>query len=53
VQAEKIDEDQLNTLKNGYERVVAQEDLTAYLSSLRSRYKIDINRSLLENQERQ
>jgi peptidyl-prolyl cis-trans isomerase D len=53
VQAEKIDEDQLNTLKNGYERVVAQEDLTAYLLSLRSRYKIDINRSLLENQERQ
>ncbi|MDR0441188.1 MAG: SurA N-terminal domain-containing protein [Candidatus Accumulibacter sp.] len=53
VQAEKIDEDQLNTLKNGYERVVAQEDLTAYLAGLRSRYKIDINRSLLENQESQ
>jgi peptidyl-prolyl cis-trans isomerase D len=49
VRMEKIDEGQLNTLKSGYERVVAQEDLGAYLLSLRSRYKIDINRSLLED----
>jgi peptidyl-prolyl cis-trans isomerase D len=51
VQAEKTDEGQLSALKNGYENVVAQEDLAAYLSSLRSRYKIDINKPLLENQE--
>ncbi|MDR2614765.1 MAG: SurA N-terminal domain-containing protein [Candidatus Accumulibacter sp.] len=49
---EKIDENQLQALKTGYTRVVAQEDLAAYLSSLRSRYKIDINRSLLENRDR-
>jgi peptidyl-prolyl cis-trans isomerase D len=51
VQAEKTDEGQLGSLKRGYESVVAQEDLAAYLSSLRSRYKIDINKPLLENQE--
>jgi peptidyl-prolyl cis-trans isomerase D len=51
VQAEKTDEGQLSALKSEYENVVAQEDLAAYLSSLRSRYKIDINRPLLENQE--
>jgi peptidyl-prolyl cis-trans isomerase D len=53
VQAEKIDEDRRKALKSRYENVVAQEDLAAYLSGLRSRYKIDINHSLLENQERQ
>jgi peptidyl-prolyl cis-trans isomerase D len=53
VRAEKIDEGQLDALKSGYENVIAQEELTAYLSSLRSRYEIDINRTLLENQERQ
>jgi peptidyl-prolyl cis-trans isomerase D len=49
---EEIDKDQLAALKNGYEGIVAQEEIVAYLSSLRSRYKIDINRSLLEDQER-
>jgi peptidyl-prolyl cis-trans isomerase D len=53
VQVEKPDEGQLDAFKSEYENVVAQEDFSAYLSSLRSRYKIDINRSLLENQERE
>jgi len=53
VQPEKIDENQLKSLKAEYAGVVAQEDLSAYLSSLRSRYKIDINKSLLESRERQ
>jgi peptidyl-prolyl cis-trans isomerase D len=46
-------EDQLKSLKSEYAGIVAQEDISAYLSSLRSRYKIDINQSLLENRERQ
>ncbi|MDR2112027.1 MAG: SurA N-terminal domain-containing protein [Candidatus Accumulibacter sp.] len=52
-QPEKIDENQLKALKDGYAGIVAREDVSAYLSSLRSRYKIDINQSLLENRERQ
>jgi len=52
-QPEGTDENQLKALKNGYAGIVAQEDISAYLSSLRSRYKIDINQSLLENRERQ
>ena len=52
VQPEKIDENQLNTLKAEYDSLVAQDDLSAYLSGLRARYKIDINKSLLEVKER-
>lgn len=52
-QPEKIDENQLKALRAEYASVVAQEDLAAYLSSLRSRYKIDVNKSLLESRERQ
>ena len=52
-QTEKIDENQLKALRNEYANVVAQEDLSTYLSSLRSRYKIDVNKALLENRERQ
>jgi peptidyl-prolyl cis-trans isomerase D len=51
-QPEKSDENRLQALKAGYARIVAQEDFAAYLSSLRSRYKIDINQSLLENRDR-
>jgi peptidyl-prolyl cis-trans isomerase D len=51
-QTEKIDENQLKALKEQYANIMAQEDFSAYLSSLRSRYKIDINRSLLESRER-
>ncbi|MDR0378840.1 MAG: SurA N-terminal domain-containing protein [Candidatus Accumulibacter sp.] len=49
---EEVDENRLEALGAGYMRVVAQEDLAAYLSSLRSRYKVDINLSLLENRDR-
>ena len=52
-QPEKIDEGQLKALRAEYGSVVAQEDLSAYLSSLRSRYKIDINKAALEPRERQ
>lgn len=51
-QPEKIDPKQLEALRNQYTEIVAQEDLSAYLSSLRARYKIDVNKSLLENRER-
>lgn len=53
VQPEKIDANQLKALRTEYAGIVAQEDLSAYLSSLRSRYKIDVNTSLLEAKERQ
>ncbi len=52
-QPEKIDEGQLKALRTEYVSIVAQEDLSAYLSSLRSRYKIDINKAALEPRERQ
>lgn len=52
-QPEKVDEAQLKALRAEYASVVAQEDLSAYLSSLRLRYKIDVNKSLLESRERQ
>lgn len=52
-QPEKIDEDQLKALRAEYGSIVAQEDLSAYLSSLRSRYKIDVNKAALEPRERQ
>ena len=52
-QPEKIDEDQLKALKTEYAGIVAQEDLSAYLSSLRARFKVDVNTALLENKERQ
>ncbi|GHU06269.1 peptidylprolyl isomerase [Betaproteobacteria bacterium] len=50
VQPEKVDENQLKALKDEYAGVISREDLSAYLSSLRSRYKIDINKSLLERE---
>jgi peptidyl-prolyl cis-trans isomerase D len=52
-QPEKIDENQLKALKSEYATIVAQEDLSAYVSGLRSRYKIDVNAALLETRERQ
>ena len=52
-QTEKVDENQLKALRNEYANLVAQEDLSSYLASLRARYKIDVNKSLLEGRERQ
>lgn len=50
---EKIDEAQRKALQTEYGAIVAQEELAAYLSALRARYKININTSLLENRDRQ
>jgi peptidyl-prolyl cis-trans isomerase D len=52
VRPEKTDENQLQAIKAEYARLLAQEDLAAYLSSLRSRYGVDINQALLESRER-
>ena len=52
-QPEKIDEARRKGLQNEYASIIAQEDLSAYLSSIRSRYKIVINKSLVEAKERQ
>ncbi len=51
-QPEKIDDTQLKALKAEYSTVVAQGDLSAFVSGLRSRYKIDVNTTLLEPRER-
>ncbi|MBK8744547.1 SurA N-terminal domain-containing protein [Propionivibrio sp.] len=40
-------------LQREYTTIVAQEDLSAFLVGLRSRYKIDINKAALEPKERQ
>ena len=53
IQAETVNENQLKALRTEYASIVAQEDLSAYLSSLRSRYKIDINKAALEPKDRQ
>jgi len=51
-QPEKVDDNQLKALKAEYATIVAQGDLSAYVSGLRSRYKIDVNAALLEPRER-
>ncbi len=53
IQPEAINENQLKALRTEYASIIAQEDLSAYLSSLRSRYKIDINKAALEPKDRQ
>lgn len=53
IQPETVNENQLKALRTEYASIVAQEDLSAYLSSLRSRYKIDINKVALEPKDRQ
>ena len=50
-QPEEIDEKQLEMLRNQYDAITAQENLSAYLFDLRSRYKIDINKAFLEGKE--
>ncbi len=49
---EKLDDDRRRALQDQYAGILAQEDLSAYLNALRMRYKIDINKSLLETRER-
>ncbi len=50
---EKLDEAKRKALQGEYGSIVAQEDLSAYLSGLRQRYKIVINKQLVESKERQ
>jgi peptidyl-prolyl cis-trans isomerase D len=50
---EKVDEAQRKALQTEYGAIVAQEELAAYLTALRARYKININTSLLESRDRQ
>ena len=48
-----LDDAKRKSLRDEYTAIVAQQDAAAYLSSLRQRYKIEINTSLLESRERQ
>ena len=50
---EKIEEAQLKALRTEYGSVVAQDELSALLTSLRSRYGVEINQSALASRERQ
>ena len=52
-QPEKIEEAQLKALRTEYGSIVAQEELSALLTSLRSRYGVEINQSALASRERQ
>ena len=47
-----VDADKRRVLQRDYENMTAQEDFTAYLTGLRQRYKIEINKAVLENKER-
>ncbi len=49
---ETLDENQRKALQTQYGALVAQEDASAYVNSLRKRYKIDVNKSALEGKER-
>lgn len=45
---DKVDDDRRRVLQRDYTTLVAQEDFAAYLSSLRKRYKVEINKAALE-----
>ena len=47
---EKLDAEMRKRLQAEFGSIIAQQDLAAYLASLRSRYKISINESLLEKE---
>jgi peptidyl-prolyl cis-trans isomerase D len=47
-----VDEKRREALQREYSTVLGQEDFAAYLSGLRSRYKIDINKSALDSKQR-
>ena len=52
-QPENLDVAKRKKFQSEYGEIIAQQDLSAYLSGLRLRYKIDINKSALESRERQ
>ena len=49
---ETVDADKRRVLQRDYENMTAQEDFAAYLAGLRQRYKVEINKSVLEAKER-
>lgn len=51
-QPEKLDETKRQQLHQEYTNLSSQEDFGAYLSALRSRYKVVINKSALDNPNR-
>lgn len=48
-QAESANENQRKVLQSEYGTIVAQEDFAAYLTALRARYKVEINKASLES----
>ena len=52
-QPEKLEDAKRKAIRDEYTTIVAQQDVAAYLSSLRQRYKIEVNTGLLESRERQ
>lgn len=52
-QPEKIDDKMRKGFQREYASILAQEDFAAYLASLRTRYKVSINKALLGTKEQQ
>ena len=48
---DKIDEGKRRVLQSEYTALVSQEDFAAYLAGLRQRYKVEINKSVVESKE--
>jgi peptidyl-prolyl cis-trans isomerase D len=49
---EKLDESKQRVLQNDYTAMAAQEDFAAYLAGLRQRYKVEINKAVVESKDR-
>jgi len=50
--ASTANEGQTQNLRQTYARIVAEEEFAAWLSALRSRFKIEINKNLLESKDK-
>jgi len=48
---ETVDADKRRVLQRDYENMTSQEDFAAYLAGLRQRYKVEINKAVLESKE--
>ncbi|WP_291991521.1 SurA N-terminal domain-containing protein [Candidatus Accumulibacter sp. ACC003] len=51
-QPEKLDDGRRQALQQEYSTILGHEDFAAYLAGLRTRYKVDINKSALDSKER-
>ena len=49
---ETTDEQRRQAVRREYAALLGQEEFHAYLASLRTRYKIDINKAMLESKDR-